>query len=76
MPTARKKLQEIAVVLFQQELDAWPPADVLAFVKDNVAAHDWSRSAKDRRMKQQIYLFLKVVASDLDLFDARRNTHH
>ena len=77
MPTSRQKLEQIALILFEDDLEAWPIAGLIAFVHDTASSLQWSYSARDRRLKAQIEKLLQTAILEHDvLLDPPSKAQH
>lgn len=62
MPTSRKKLLGLARLLFKREVESWPLADVVAYLRDG---RHILREAKHRR-KSRLAELEKLATADTD----------
>jgi hypothetical protein len=67
MSRTRKQLEQIAVILFAEQLGSWPMANLVAFINDTAVSRSRAHSVRERRLKQQIDALLITSVSTQDI---------
>jgi len=64
MSASRKKLELLALILFEDEIQSWPLAGLIECVKDMAEALEGSRSERSKTFKRLIDQALVTAALD------------
>ncbi|MEQ1718776.1 MAG: hypothetical protein ABL907_22780 [Hyphomicrobium sp.] len=64
MKPSRKQLQDLAIVLFEEDIEAWSTAGLVSYINDVAAGLDRAKSPKTRSIKNRAKRLLATAHND------------